>query len=231
VLADAAAGTEAGAPLLAVIERDGLALGLPVHAALRMDSFDGIGLAAPGGLVASTYDSDGQAVQLLDDGALFARFPEAAISGDAADAAARTPANGGATAHDGGNACSYIVYEADGLAAVAIDALERILGPLEAAAALKAANGTACIDWEGRAIALRDLRTHAGAAQSAQTPQSHLLLVRGANGLHACAVTRVHLLIPPGGGRIYRIGKTIEFITAGEGAAQASYRIVDLAAG
>jgi chemotaxis signal transduction protein len=221
----AQAGAEA-APLLAVIERAGLALGLPVQAALRLDSFGGGALPAAGGLVATAYDRDGQPVQLLDDAALFARFPEAALSrgGDAADD--RGAVHGGQAARDAGNACAFIVYEADGLAAVPIDAIERILGPAEAAAVLNDADG-ACIEWSGRAIPLRELRAPAH-VQAPQLP--HLLLVRGANGLHACAVARVHLLIPPGGGQVYRIGKTIEFITAGEGAAQASYRIVDLAA-
>ncbi|WP_036168869.1 chemotaxis protein CheW [Massilia sp. 9096] len=217
------------APLLAVIERDGLALGLPVRAALRLDSFADAGLSAAGSVVASTYDRDGVPVQLLDDAALFARFPEAAISGDGAPERAHGAghgARGDSAAHGAGNACAYIVYEADGLAAVAIDAVERILGPHEAAAALKDADGAACMNWEGRAIPLRELRAPA----QAQQPAPHLLLVRGADGLHACAVARVHILIPPGGGQVYRIGKNIEFITANEGAAQASYRIADLAA-
>jgi chemotaxis signal transduction protein len=208
------------APLLAVIERDGVALGLPVEAALRLQHLDGAGLGAPGGLSASAFDGDGHALHMLDAAALFAQFPQAALSREA---------NPAQSEREAGNAAAYIVFEADGLAAAAIDSVERILGPHEAAAALGAmADGAPCMAWDGRAIPVRDLRppAHAHAAP-------HLLLVRGADGLHACAVARVHLLVTPGSGRVYRLGtgpRALEFITTGEGAAQASYRILDLAA-
>jgi chemotaxis signal transduction protein len=225
-LLPAQAGDEAeGAPLLAVIERGGLALGLPVRAALRLDSFDGVALPAAGGIVATAYDRDGQPVQLLDAAALFARYPEAALSRDRIRGEAAVAHD---DAHDTGNAVAYIVFEADGLAAVAIDAVERILGPNEAAAALTDSDGAPCMQWEGRAIPVRELRAHAHAGTNPQRP--YLLLVRGAGGMFACAVARVHHMIAPGAGRVYRMGRRVEFITAGEGAAQASYRIVDLSA-
>jgi chemotaxis signal transduction protein len=208
------------APLLAVIERDGVALGLPVEAALRLQHLDGAGLGAPGGLSASAFDGDGHALHMLDAAALFAQFPQAALSREAGPAQSEREA---------GNATAYIVFEADGLAAAAIDSVERILGPHEAAAALGAmADGAPCMAWDGRAIPVRDLRPP---AQAHAAP--HLLLMRGADGLHACAVARVHLLVTPGSGRVYRLGtgpRALEFITTGEGAAQASYRILDLAA-
>ena len=49
----------------------------------------------------------------------------------------------------------------------------------------------------------------------------------------ACLVSQVNLLVPPRGGRLFRMGagmRTVEFITVGEGAGQVSYRTVDLEA-
>jgi len=60
-----------GADLLAVLEHDGLALGVPVRATLRLADF------IP---AATVYDDDGAEVRLVDVAALFARRPEAALS-------------------------------------------------------------------------------------------------------------------------------------------------------
>jgi hypothetical protein len=118
---------------------------------------------------------------------------------------------------------AYLVFEADGLGATPMAAVEQIL-PLAAPAG-------ASMDWRGTAISLVDLRgaVSSGSASSA----GNVLVVRGAGRHVGYLVTRVHSLIPPGSGQLYRMGAAggegLEFITTGEGVEQASYRILDLA--
>lgn len=202
--------------LLAVLEHDGLALGLPVHAALQLGAFDP-GSARPGAVATVVYDADG-AVQMIDTATLFAHCPEAALSRPD-DAARKAAGNGNAPGAANDTAC--IVFEADGMGAAPIDTVEQVLplaGPVDAT-----------MPWEGAAIAVVDLRPEAARAGG-----GHVLVVRGALGRVACVVTRLHLLIPAGSGRVYRMGaaggRPTAFITTGEGAGQASYRMVDLAA-
>ncbi len=204
-------------PLLAVIERGGLALGVPVRAALQLYSFDGPGLPVPGGVTATVFDADGIEVHLLDPARLFERFPEAALgrpassSPSAAAPRDKRPVNAGA----------YIVFDADGLGATPIGTVEHIL-PL--------APASSAMDWQGEAIPLVDLRP-----PSAAGTEGHVLVVPGAERPTGYVVARVHTLIPPGAGTLYRMGagkgRALEFITTGEGGEQASYRIVDLVSG
>jgi chemotaxis signal transduction protein len=217
---------EGGAPLLAVFAHAGLALGVPVRAVLQLRSL-GPGLATPDGVTATVFDADGAEIRLLDTARLFAGYPEAALSSPEADAAAAqgaTPGKAGRAA----NACAYIVFEADGVKAVPIGAVEHIV-PL-------APGGTATMPWRGAAIPLADLRTQEGGNEaSGDAAAGHVLVAHGPQGPVGYVVTRVHSLIPAGTGQLYCMarhgsGRRVDFITAGEGAEQASYRIVELAA-
>lgn len=211
------ASQEAGAaPLLAVLEHGGLALGVPVHAALQLAGFDpALAVPADPDCIAAAFDADGP-VHLLDTARLFARCPEAGLSRPEDDAPAARQ-DGLATHND----VAYIVFEADGMEAVPIDGVEQV--------AALAAPAPATLEWQGRAIPVADLRGTADPEAGA-----HLMVVRDRDRHLACVVTRVHVLIPPGGGRLYRMGgkggQPLEFITTGSGAEQASYRTVDLAA-
>lgn len=204
--------------LLAVIEHDGLALGVPVDAALGMQPFT-LTPDAPDqdGKGALCYDAEGNAVLLLDPARLLGRFPEAALS--RRQQPAGTP---GASATQASNPTAHIVFEADGLASTPIDAIEQVLA-LDAAATDAGLGAT--MPWRGKAIVVRDLRPggHAGPAQA--------LIVRhgeGAGLRHvACVVSHVRQLIAPRGGRLYRIG-AVEFISVGDAGAQSSYRLHDL---
>ncbi|MDN4055534.1 chemotaxis protein CheW [Massilia sp. YIM B02763] len=214
------AASDASAPLLAVIEHGGLALGVPVHAVLQLAGFDPSLAVSVAGCVAEAFDADGP-VHLLDTARLFARSPEAALSRPAdAAPAARQGGGGGQEAH---NAVAYIVFEADGMQAVPIDAVEQVTA--------LAAPAPATLEWQDRAIPVADLR---GADGYDTDAGAHLMVVRAGERHLACVVTRVHVLIPPGDGRLYRMGGQgglpLEFITTGSGAEQASYRTVDLAA-
>jgi len=204
--------------LLAVIEHDGLALGFPVHEALQMAAFEDAGLPAPDGLGTILLDGDGTEVRLLDTARLFERLPEAALGKPEAEAgSARKPA-----AQRAANAVGYIVFDADGMQATPVGAVEQIL-PL--------ASRGATMAWRDTTIALVDLRDRAAPGDGAA---GHVLVVRGGAGHTGFVVGRVHSLIPPGTGTLYRMGgaagQGMEFITTGDGAEQASYRTADLAA-
>jgi chemotaxis signal transduction protein len=206
---------EAAAPLLAVFAHEGMALGVPMHAVLQLTRLES-GLVLGDGVTSTVFDGDGREIRLLDTARVFARFPEAALSRE--DASAIGPA---AAATDAANAGAYIVFEAAGMKAVPIGAVEHIL-PIENA-------GGTSMPWRGTAIPLFDLRAQ-GPARAAP---GHVLVAQGAQGPAGYVVTRVRSLIPAGAGRLYRMraGREVEFITAGEGSGQASYRIVELAAG
>jgi chemotaxis signal transduction protein len=210
---------ESEAPLLAVLSHAGLALGVPMRAVLQLQAF-GAGLPVPGGVTSAVFDADGGEVRLLDTARLFARYPEAALSKPEVDAEAAATGTGNAA-----NACAYIVFEADGVKAVPIAAVEHIVPLAQGGMA-----ASATMSWRGTAIPLADLRAHDRAG-------GHVLVAQGPQGHVGYVVTRVHSLIPAGTGQMYRLGagrpgngRQVEFITAGEGAEQASYRIVDLGA-
>jgi len=231
VLAHAALGLEAmadgAAPaLLAIVEHGGLALGLPVHAALNLQTFDTAGLAPADGWLSALFEPDGSPLRLLDEARLFARFSEAELSRDAGTGAGR----GMEQDRRAANATAYIVFEGDGVYATAIDTVERIVSLREVAS-----DGNGAMAWEGRPIPMRDLRSGVGdAAEGADAARGDVMVVRSGTSCVGYVVSRVHLLLPPGSGRVYRMGGAgagWEFIaTSGDDAEQASYRIVDLGA-
>ncbi|MBD8533114.1 MULTISPECIES: chemotaxis protein CheW [unclassified Massilia] len=204
----------AQAPLLAVLEHKGLALGLPVSAALALQAF---AAGRDDGLVTAVYDADGQEVRLLDTASLFARFPEALLSKpDGRGAAAGAAPDGGVPNED-----AYIVFAAGQRAATPIGAVAQIVP-------LAAGSGGATMQWNGAALPLVDLRPDHPA-----TAAGHVL-VAAKDGRHTgYVVTRVELLIPAGSARLYRLGaapgRARSFVTVDTAAGQASYRIVDLA--
>jgi len=206
--------------LLAVIEHAGLALGVPVRAALQMCALEGAGLPAPDGVTATLFDADGAELQLLDTARLFARFPEASLSKMDGAPPSQDSRPGPQRA---ANTVGYIVFDADGLGATPVGAIEQIL-PLSGPAG-------ATMEWQGSAIAVTDLRGPASAAQAGAT--GNVLVMRGAARHAGFVVARVLSMIPPGTGTLYRMGgpggQGMEFITTGEGSEQASYRTVDLA--
>ncbi|MCS0628620.1 chemotaxis protein CheW [Telluria mixta] len=192
--------TDDGAGLLAVLEHDGLALGVPVRATLHLADF------VP---AATVYDDDGAEVRLVDVAALFARRPEAGLS-RSAHAAAPTPAGAGKP-----NDAAYVVFDADGLAATPLDALERVLPLLDTPGAT--------MRWGDAAIPVVDLRRPG----HAPAEEGQVLIVRAGERRAACVVARVHVMIPAGGGQIYRLGAGA-FIATDDGRERASYRTVDL---
>jgi chemotaxis signal transduction protein len=192
--------TEDGADLLAVLEHDGLALGVPVRATLHLADF------VP---AATVYDDDGAEVRLIDVAALFARRPEAGLS-RSVQAAAPAPASSGKP-----NDTAYVVFDADGLAATPLDALERVLPLVDIPGAT--------MRWGDAAIAVVDLRRPG----HAPAEEGQVLIVRAGERRVACVVARVHVMIPAGGGQLYRLGAGA-FITTDDGHERASYRTVDL---
>lgn len=213
---------EGAAPLLAVFAHGGMALGVPMHAVLQLRSLPP-GLALAGGVTSAVFDVDGAEIHLIDTARLFAYFPEAALSTQELASSARPVVSIATDATNKAgvvNSDAYIVFETLGLQAVPIGAVEHILPLAEAAGA--------SIPWRGTTIPLVDLR----AQGSARTAPGHVLVARGAHGMVGYVVARVQSLIPAGSGRLYRMGagQRIEFITAGQGLDQASYRIVELSA-
>jgi len=203
------------APLLAIVEHAGLALGLPAHEALALAQLPG----ASGALSETVYDDNGAAVCVVGTAALFARFPEASMSlaPSVTGGAAATPA-----APDAGtlNDCAYIVFDAGKLCATPIALVDHIL-------ALPAGAG-ATLPWQGAALPLVDLRP----AQPAPAAGHVMVVTAGAQAV-GYVVARVELLVPAGSGKRYRLGsdpqRAVDFVTIDAPGGQVSYRIVDLA--
>jgi chemotaxis signal transduction protein len=213
--------------LLAIIERDDLALGLIVRAAveLRVLAPPGQGLGGHNEALATTvFDNDGGAVAVINTAALFARVPEASISRSEVRAAAD------ALNPQRLNGTAYIVFQTDQHHATAIEPIEEILA-LHAAHVDAQEQLLPAIAWRGQSLPVVDLRP-----PGTPTPPScgaRLIVVRDAGACTGYVVKHVVLLIPPNTGKLYRMALAgaglVEFITTGTGSEQVSYRTMDLA--
>jgi chemotaxis signal transduction protein len=209
----------AAAPLLAVLQQADLALGVPVQAVLRLEEF-GPGVPSTDGVGENVIDASGATVLLVDVTRLLARHPEAALArGDSvtATASANTITSTGTVTS---NAEAYIVFDAAGLQALPLAAIEQIV-PLDVPL-------SATMAWQGAAIPLIDLR---GEAPDADGADGTVLVAQGAHGLAGHVVRRVQSLIPAGAGRMFNMGANgTEFITTDDGGQEATYRITTLSA-
>lgn len=214
-------------PLLAIIERGDLALGVSVRAAMELRQ-----LAAPGSgtgaldeaLATTVFDSDGGAIEVLNTAALFARTPEANISKAAARAAADSITAQRTNSH------AYIVFQTERHHATAIEPIEEILA-LQAAHVDAQEQLLPTIAWRGQPLRVVDLR--APGTPTPATCGARILVVRDAGGCTGYVVKHVVLLIPPNTGKLYRMALAgaglVEFITTGVASEQVSYRTIDLA--
>ena len=202
----------AAAPLLAVLQQADLTLGVPVQAVLRLEEF-GPGVPSTDGVGENVIDASGATVLLVDVARLLARHPEAALArGDSVTSTASTSAGTGTGT---GNAEAYVVFDAAGLQALPLAAIEQIV-PLDAP------HGTT-MAWHGAAIPLIDLRGDAPGADGT------VLVAQGAQGLAGHVVRSVQSLIPAGAGRMFNMGADgTEFIMTDDGGQKATYRIASL---
>jgi len=205
----------AAAPLLAVLQQADLALGVPVQAVLRLEEF-GPGVPSTDGVGENVIDASGDTVLLVDVTRLLARHPEAALArGDSVTATASI-----STSASTSNAEAYVVFDAAGLQALPLAAIEQIV-PLDVPLG-------ATMAWQGAAIPLIDLR---GEAPGADGADGTVLVAQGAQGLAGHIVRRVQSLIPAGAGRMFNMGANgTEFITTDDGGQEATYRIATLSA-
>lgn len=205
------------APLLAVLQHADLALGVPVQAVLRLEEF-GPGVPSTDGVGENVIDASGATVLLVDVARLLARHPEAALArGDSVTSIASASVGANTSTS---NAEAYIVFDAAGLQALPLAAIEQIV-PLDAPPGPTMA-------WQGAAIPLIDLR---GEAPDADGADGTVLVAQGAQGLAGHIVHRVQSLIPAGAGRMFNMGANgTEFITTDDGGQQATYRITTLGA-
>lgn len=216
---------EAGqAPLLAILQREGLTLGLLVREAIELRPLAVAGAAvSDGGIAATIFEEGAGEVRIIDTARLFASTPEASISKSGAPAQDKREAQRA-------NTSAYIVFQTDQACAASIDAMEEIL-PLRAEHMDGMERLSANIEWRGQAVRLVDLRT--GPEPPSAKPTARIIVVKGPNGYTGYVVRHVLLLIPPHTGWLYRMALAgagpVEFITTGEGSDQVSYRTVDLA--
>jgi chemotaxis signal transduction protein len=201
----------AAAPLLAVLQHADLALGVPVQAVLRLEEF-GPGVPSTDGVGENVIDASGATVLLVDVARLLARHPEAALArGDSVTSTASASASTS-------NAEAYVVFDAAGLQALPLAAIEQIV-PLDVPLGPTMA-------WHGAAIPLIDLR---GDAPDGDGVDGTVLVAQGAHGLAGHVVRRVQSLIPAGAGRMFNMGANgTEFITTDDGGQEATYRIATL---
>jgi chemotaxis signal transduction protein len=220
----------AATQLLAILERDDLALGIIVRAAveLRVLASPGSGVGGANEALATTvFDDDGAAIAVINTAALFARNPEASIS----KTTARATADPHTAQRTNGNA--YIVFQTDQHHATAIEPIEEILA-LQAAHVDAQEQLLPTIAWRGQPLRVVDLRP-----PGTPTPPgcgARIIVVRDGNGdgggCTGYVVKHVVLLIPPNTGKLYRMALAgtglVEFITTGAASEQVSYRTIDL---
>lgn len=206
---------DARATLLLTFCRGELALGLPVDQVVHLRRFSrpatgqALNANTPNFVIDIVID-DGAPVYLLDTARLMALFPEAAMSRKASPSAAATRRT------DPSNAGAFIVFKAGAMLASPIAGLEEVLSAPEQTGS--------SMNWRGQALPVIDLREDRGAC-------GHLLILRHAQRLAAILVERIESLVTPNTGRLSTIGLPggrFEMITTGQGADQASYRVLDL---
>jgi len=207
----------AAAPLLAVLQQADLTLGVPVQGVLRLEEF-GPGVPSTDGVGENVIDASGATVLLVDVARLLARHPEAALArGDCVTSTASTITS---TSAGTSNAEAYVVFDAAGLQALPLAAIEQIV-PLDAPLGTTMA-------WHGAAIPLIDLR---GDAPGTDGADGTVLVAQGTQGLAGHVVRRVQSLIPAGAGRMFNMGANgTEFIMTDDGGQEATYRIAALGA-
>lgn len=228
----AASGT-APAPLLALFERDGLALGVVLDQVPVIQSF-----ATPEAhSLSAVADSEGALVHLVGMDALYSRFPERLLSREtllaatagmhgsnqagAAWSASPTASSKAASKPANSNASSHIVFEADGVASTPIDGIEAVLNlpPL--------APGATHIAWRGNALPLHDLRAQA-------SDKGAVIVVQGEQAPLGFIVDAVQALVQARAGRVSRLsmpgrGVVDLLTTASATGGQTTYSTRDLA--
>ncbi|WP_426109803.1 chemotaxis protein CheW [Massilia sp. PWRC2] len=215
----------AAPPLLAVFERDGLALGILVEQVPVIGTVAaGAAVTADDAGVSAITDDGGGLVQLVDMDALYARFPERVLS-HAASIALGSPLSarlGGASTSPT-NACSHIVFDAGGMASTPIDGIEAVL-PLPPLAA-----GATHMAWRGAALALRDLRAAAGHQAPAR---GTVIVAQGAAAPVGFIVDAVHALVQARAGRLSRLSLpgqgVVELLSTESASGAVSYSTRDL---
>jgi len=216
----------AKAGLLAIVQRDGLTLGILVSEAIELRPLPPTGKdVVNGGIAATIFEEGTGAIQIIDTKLLFAMTPEASISKSAAPTQDKQEAQRA-------NTGAYIVFQTDQALAASIGAMEEIL-PLRTEHMDGTGRLSANIEWRGQAVRLVDLRTLPAPEPSSAKPTARIIVVKGPNGYAGYVVRHVLLLIPPHTGWLYRMALAgagqVEFITTGEGSDRVSYRTVDLA--
>lgn len=200
-------GTPPARALLAVVEHDGRLLGIAIDAALDMRP-----LAIPEDASAPciVYGEAGEELSFVAVPPLFARHPETALSSQRG-----APGEAGSEAGQAGNAVALLVFDAGGTLAIAADEVEQVL-PFAGGA-----QAPATMPWQGRAIAVADLRRDRARGQ--------VMIVRRDAMCVACVVEQVRSLVPVGGGRLFSLAQpgrgAATFVDVADGERQASYRI------
>lgn len=217
----ATAGITRSAPLLALFERDGLALGVLLDEVPVIRAFDQPEQSEQREQldVCAIADSNGTLVHLVGLDALYARFPERLLSREVAQAENASRSAG--TSRDNSNASSHIVFEADGVASTPIEGIEAVLS-LPALAP-----GATHIAWRGAALPLHDLRARTG-------DKGAVIVVQGKQAPLGFIVDAVQALVQPRAGRLSRLsmpgrGMVDLLTTASATGGQTTYSTRDLA--
>jgi chemotaxis signal transduction protein len=202
------AGGAAPAPLLAILQRDGLVLGMLIDQVPDIVQLP----AADATADSMQADADGALIHLPSMAALHARFPETALS--------REGAQGAQAAATATNLGSHLVYEAASTASTPLDGIEAVLAlpPL--------APGATEMAWRGAPLALRDLRAAPG-------PAGTVIVLRDVQPAQGYIVDAVRTLVRERSASVSHIAVAgrgaIELLTTGTGTARATYVVGDLA--
>lgn len=206
-----------GPALMAVFQHQGMALGMLID---EVPAIVALPVAVSAQAQASSVHCalDGTLIHLVDSAGLFARFPEAAVSREHATSAQSTQ---GIHADAATNEGAHLVYEAAGCAATPLAGIEAVLKlpPLEPQATH--------MSWRGGALALRDLRSGAGA-------DGTVIVIRDAMPPAGVIVDAVKTLVQARSTRLARLrvagrGDTT-LLTTGTGAGQETYAVRHLSA-